>query len=200
METNVKNLIRNLTLITLALSFNIASAEETSTPGAQPNVNALLFSQIHGFKGETVTLEASFMVPTSAKKAFYYFTPVGENEWLPYWVPVFPSGDPSPAVGKMFYTHEDNNGAKDIAIWMIADYDPEKHKIVYARLKPLDNTTLITVTIQQNDDNSSVATMRSDYTGISKKGNEFLAGLTEDQYAAWIKEYEVKLADHIRKN
>lgn len=153
-----------------------------------------LLSQLEGHQAVTASRKTSFTIKTNADDALYLFTPIGENEWYPSFIPRFPGGNSSPEKGRMFFTSLKPDGKVRTTLWMITEYNEDARTISYARIKPAHDMALITVTVDPVDGTTSRATVRYDFTGLSESGNAYVTGITDDAFSGWIKEWDKAVA------
>lgn len=135
----------------------------------------------------TITLEG----PVGA--VFELFSPVGEKEWVPGWDPelLHPPG----AVweqGLIFRTKEEMGDA----VWVVTRLDRDRHEVAYHRVEAGRYVARVTVRCSAVAERVTEASTEYEFVGLSERGNEEIAGMTEEGYAEkmarwtrWINEY-----------
>ena len=104
-------------------------------------------------------------------EAFGYFTPRGEERWVPEWRPRFPAptGDDT-APGTVFET--DAHGRT--TTWVVVERTPGR-RIRYARVVPGDTAGTVTVELADDGGHSDV-TVTYELTALSASAIERLRG------------------------
>ncbi len=112
---------------------NPAAGGETQDPGAPPGEEATSRRRLIGH----------IRVGLPPSRAFWLFTPRGEEEWAPGWKPRFPVPVPDDTrPGTVFET--DAHGQR--TVWLVVDRS-EGRRISYARVTPGDRAGTVTVVI-----------------------------------------------------
>lgn len=106
------------------------------------------------------TLTGTFTVAAPPRRAFHYFTPLGEREWVPGWEPRFLSDN-------VFQT---GNGPG--TTWVMVDNVPGE-RIRYARVAHGITAGTVEVTLAAQGEASAV-TVTYDLAALSEQGREHL--------------------------
>lgn len=126
----------------------------------------------------------SFRLYAPCARVFALFTPLGERAWAPGWDPEILSGREER--GSVFRTH-----AHDAeTLWIVTDYQPDRGRVSYARLKAGSNFGLVDVACRDTGTASEIE-VRYTLTGVSPAGEAFVREfLTDDHYDAFMREWQ----------
>jgi hypothetical protein len=103
-------------------------------------------------------VSGQFELSLSAEKAFGFFTPEGEKEWVPGWIPAYPAGEPSETPGTVFTT---NVGDAD-TVWLIQEIDRVGCTAGYSRVTPGHHAGTVHVSCEDISDGRSVVSVTYD--------------------------------------
>src|SRR4030067_49067 len=97
-----------------------------------------------GFVSQVASHSEEFLLEKDIATVFPLFSPEGENLWAPGWsyTNLFGSTKLKPDYVFLTDTH-DHKSAQ--AIWIVSDYDPDKHYISYYKIEPEQKVGKITV-------------------------------------------------------
>jgi hypothetical protein len=126
------------------------------------------------------------------ERAFPLFTPEGERLWAPGWDPVahYPAAG-SPVEGAVFSTIGDDGLT---TLWVIVDWQPERHRVRYARITPARRAGTVEVECRTRGGGATVARVTYELTALSPEGDAELAGWTESWYRRFLAEWEEQIA------
>jgi hypothetical protein len=125
-------------------------------------------------------------------QAFPLFSPEGERCWVKGWLPRYlhPRGAASDAAGTVFQTHHNDEETQ----WLVLRYSPDDGIAEYVRITPGSRLGVVTVRATQRDGTTDVeVTYR--LTSLSAAGTRTLDALTEESYAAMLREWETLIGD-----
>jgi hypothetical protein len=132
-----------------------------------------------------VAHSGTFDLDVPPEKAFHLFTAPGETLWVPHWDPIILSGDGTEE-GTVFVTSHGD----ETTIWVVVDFDLNRHRARYARVTPASRAGTVEVQVQANGRGGSTVTVSYELTGLSESGNENLAGFDSRAYSEMMKEWE----------
>ncbi len=142
--------------------------------------------RIHLRRTGTVTLSAPLA------RAFDLFTPLGERAWAPGWEPRFhfpASGEA--CSGAVFSTHGDDGRE---TLWVIVDWQPERHRVRYARVTPGRRAGTVEVSCTEGPRGTTLATVTYELVALTPEGDADLATWTESWYAGYLEEWGRQIA------
>jgi hypothetical protein len=149
-----------------------------------------VFEASHVERTHTIRLEA----PPS--EVFPLFEPLGEMGWADDWEPeiLYPATGET-VEGAVFVTAR---GTDEETIWAIASYVPSDYRIRYLRVTPGSRAGVVEVTCEKGSGGATNARVTYAFTALSKAGNLYLAGFTEEYYRGFIDSWEVAIARALR--
>jgi hypothetical protein len=131
----------------------------------------------------------TFDLDVLPEQALHLFTAPGETLWVPGWDPTILSGDGT-AAGTVFVTTHGH----ETTIWVVVDFDSNRHRARYARVTPGSRAGTVEVRLQENDRGGSTVTVRYELTALSESGKESLDSFDAGAYSEMLKAWE----EHIR--
>lgn len=132
-----------------------------------------------------ISRKCTIELPAGPEVVFPLFSPVEERKWVEGWDPVlvYPaSGEVQN--GSVFLTH--TAASENPAVWVTAEFEPEKFKVRYLRMLVNDHVADIRIQCERGKNGSTLADIRYIFTGLSESGNASIAVFTEEHYAHWI--------------
>jgi hypothetical protein len=126
-----------------------------------------------------IRLTGGFTLPAAPRKAFHYFTPLGEGEWAPGWDPRFPEAGENAVF-------ETSHGQQSTT-WVIVDNQPGQ-RIRYSRVAHGMTAGTVDVTLAENADGASQVTVTYELTALTDHGREHLRHFAEgyeDYLRSW---------------
>ncbi len=114
------------------------------------------------------------------EQVFPLFTPVKEKLWLTHWefAPIYHETPSLEESGAVFITQHGNQPEE---FWVMADYDPQQHRVQYVRFLPELMVTTIQIECVQLGDQTRVSVTYT-RTGLSEAGNAKLISFTAESY------------------
>ena len=122
----------------------------------------------------------------AVERVFPLFTPAGEKAWTEGWDPQFinpASGET--CEGMVFRTGQGD----ETTLWACVDWQPEAHRVRYARVTPASRFTFVEVTCRALDDKRTEARIIYSLTALSPVGDAYLQGLTRATFTRMIEEW-----------
>jgi hypothetical protein len=140
-----------------------------------------------------VTRVAELVLATDPDSAFELFEPVGESRWAAGWVPrfIFPA-DGTAQTGAVFA--RDNEPR---SVWLVADYEPDAHRIVYAVFVPGVRVTRLEIQCFAAEPGTTRASIAYSHTSLSERGDAYLARFTADHYAHEMRLWQSAIDAHL---
>lgn len=121
---------------------------------------------------------------------FPLLCPVRETEWVNGWNPLdvwSESGVAEP--GCVFVLP----GEPAEAIWVVTRHDPAAFAVDFVKVTPGHTIVRISIRLSARGENETAAQVSYEYTALSETGERFVAEMTEDRYADFMREWEGEL-------
>lgn len=125
---------------------------------------------------------------------FELFDPIGERKWDEEWNPNMVSQASMIGQGTVFTT--ENKEGSD-TIWLITEFDKEKHKIAYAAVTPTIRATLIEISCNP-EANHTKSRVTYNVTALSEGGNRYVNSFSEEYYREWMMNWEMAINHYIQ--
>jgi hypothetical protein len=125
-------------------------------------------------------------------EVFPLFTPAGETAWVEDWHPEFlhpPSGETCD--GMIFRTGRGD----EVTLWSCVDWNPSAHRVRYVRVTPASRFGLVEIVCRELPKRRTEASVAYSFTALSASGQRYLAGLTDQAFAAMIEAWRTRI-DH----
>ncbi len=134
-----------------------------------------------------------FHLDAPCARVFPMFTAEGERAWAPGWNPEMLSG--ATERGSVFRT---THGPHE-TVWIVVDYQPDRHRAAYARIAQGSNMGLVDVVCRESAGGSTID-VRYTLTGLNKEGDDFVREFLSDaHYTRFIEEWRVALSNALKK-
>ena len=128
------------------------------------------------FVAHHVVLSGHFSLPVPPEKAFVFFTPEGERDWIPDWAPEYLHPlEGTLQEGLVFRT--DVGGEQ--TLWLVVRYDSVALEAEYVRVVPDSRLGTVVVRCRGGTDGDTDVEVTYSLTGLSDAGNQVLAAVTE---------------------
>ncbi|MHA7969983.1 SRPBCC family protein [Rhizobium sp. CAU 1783] len=142
-----------------------------------------MFQSFHQDQRHTIHL------PGTPKHCFGFFTPEGERLWVDDWSPAYFHRTTAGSLeGTVFST---GHGG-EATIWIVADHDPDDHRIRYSRISPGVRAVLVDVHCRPEEDGTSVE-IRYRSTGLSPTGNAVIEAMSGPAFPAMIEAWKHRI-------
>jgi hypothetical protein len=124
-------------------------------------------------------------------RCFRFFTPRGETLWVDGWSPNYlaPS-DGRTCAGMVFTTGRGD----EHTVWMLADFEVERHRARYVRLTPALRTAFVEVRCTAITPTRSAVEVRYTLTALNDAGAASLAAYEGERFVAMIEEWRERIA------
>jgi hypothetical protein len=148
------------------------------------------------FEPRHVSRSHTIRLPVAAVRAFEFFTPQGERDWVPGWNPVFLH----PADGRLqrggaFLTDPASEDTR--TLWLVTDVDRERLAVSYARVTPASRIGLVDVRVTPASDDECAVEVSYTFTAVSDAGNQYLAAFSEEHYRGYIESWRDLVLAHL---
>ena len=171
----------------------------------------------------SIKQQTSFTVNRPAEVLFPLFSPEGEKHWVPGWDYENIMGSTDLHEDYVFLTaihhrseqHEhDQHGSGHHGpgpqhsahqslnqhevpktIWLVKRYEPSNYFVQYYRVEPGHKVGIVTVYCKPMTQDSTEVEVGYEYIGLSKKGDDFVAGYTAEAHEDFISHWP-KLLGH----
>jgi len=152
-----------------------------------------------GFVSQVASHSEEFSLEADIATVFPLFSPEGEKLWAPGWsyTNLLGSTELQPDYVFLTDTH-DHKSAQ--AIWIVSDYDPDKHYVSYYKVEPDQKVGKIVVECFEQSQTSTLVKITYKYIGLSDSGNRFVAGFTKEAYTEFIGVWRSLLHDYFEKD
>lgn len=149
-------------------------------------------------KSTSVSYTAGFKMNRKAETLFPLFSPEGEKLWVPGWEYENIMGTTTLHEDYVFLT-ESHDHAAGAAVWIVKHYDPEVYRVQYYKIEPGEKVGIVTVVCTPLNDSSTRVDVTYTYTGLSERGNRFIANFTKEDYEDFITEWKELLEVYFKK-
>jgi hypothetical protein len=141
-----------------------------------------------------VRLTGTIALAAPVNDVFPLFSPLGEKKWVEGWDPeiLFPRGADW-VEGMVFRTFSPGQEA----IWVVAELDPQAHRVVYYRVEPDNLVARVEVRCRALGIDRTEATTIYSYVGLSNTGNEHVAEWTNAAYMAKMDRWEKIINEYL---
>lgn len=152
-----------------------------------------------GFVSKVVSHSEEFSLEKEIGCVFPLFTPEGEKLWAPGWsyTNLIGSAELKPDYVFLTDTH-DHKSAQ--AIWIVSDFDPDKHYVSYYKIEPEQKIGRITVQCFEQSPSVTLVKVTYKYIGLSESGNRFIEGFTKEVFTEFIGEWHSLLYGYLEKH
>ncbi len=147
------------------------------------------------FSAQQITRSHAIHLPAAPHEVFPLFSPLGEKRWVHGWNPtmLYPaSGATQPDM--VFTTQHANEPAK---IWAIIAYTPEQSQISYLNVLPTSHMSKVEVACEADGVQRSTVRITYTLTSLTRQGNSYLDGFTQEHYQEYISSWETALTYYL---
>jgi hypothetical protein len=146
---------------------------------------------------KSISHTKSFPLDFPISKLFPLFSPEGEKLWMPGWDYKNVMGKTDLCEDYIFLTKTHDHGSSD-AIWIVKAYNPESHFVQYYKIEPEYKVGVVTVQCAELGPAKTKVQVTYKYQALSKTGEEFIAGFSEEAYEEFIGEWQRLLTNYIQ--
>lgn len=137
-------------------------------------------------------------LPLPADRAFHFFTPAGEREWVPDWDPVFlHPADGSLETGGAFVT--DPASEESRTLWLVTHVDADNRRVSYARVTPASRIGLVDVRVTAAGPTASHVQVTYSFTALTESGNAYLEAFTGPYFRTYIDTWRELILAHLER-
>ena len=122
-------------------------------------------------------------------------TPRGEMAWGVGWQPDIRYQAPGNGEGTLFVTRLHGGGE---AVWVLQTFDAQQGRVAYTHLVPGVLVVELTIALSPLAEGRTRGEVRYSYTALSELGNARVAEMTEEHYAAFMRDWERQLNHFLR--
>jgi hypothetical protein len=152
-----------------------------------------------GFVSQVASHSEEFLLEKDIATVFPLFSPEGEKLWAPGWSYTNLLGSTELKPDYIFLTDtHDHKSAQ--AIWIVSDYDPDKHTVSYYKIEPEQKVGKVAVQCFEQSQTSTLVRVTYKYIGLSDSGNRFVAEFTKEAYAEFIGVWRLLLRDYFEED
>ncbi len=138
-------------------------------------------------------------VPVELARALELFTPVGEKLWAPGWEPHFHyPADGTARPGTAWTTRDTHSHPATETLWLLVDWNPDRHRVRYARVTPGLRTGTVEVVCRALAPTATEVEVTYELTSLSEAGDADLATWTEAWYRDFLAGWEKEIASALR--
>jgi hypothetical protein len=133
-------------------------------------------------------------IDAPAHVAFKFFTPAGEEAWVPHWRPryLYPA-DGTTQPGQIFTTGEGDG----FTIWHVADFDLTACRVRYVRTTPALRTGFVEVYCVPHGSDASDVLVSYELTALTPAGEPTLDAHEGPAFTAMIDGWASAIAGHL---
>ena len=131
----------------------------------------------------------TFRISRPAGILFPLFSAEGEKLWVPGWDYDNIMGSTDLHEDYIFLTASHDHASAG-AIWLVKRYDPDAYFVQFYKIEPEDKVGVITVHCVELEKNLTEVAVTYQYTGLSDRGNQFVASFDSSAYEDFINEWE----------
>jgi hypothetical protein len=117
-------------------------------------------------------------------------TPLGEKAWAVGWDPELRWQPPGNGEGTLFVTRSHGPGE---TVWVLHTFDPPGGRVAYSHLSPGFVLVELGLSLAPLGGERTKAEIRYTFTALSEAGNARVAQMTEDHFAAFMRDWEAEL-------
>ena len=137
----------------------------------------------------TIKHQTSFEINQPVEELFPLFSAEGEKHWAPGWDYENIMGSTDLHEDYVFLTsghHSSAHHGTTKIVWLVKRYEPSSYFIQFYRVEPGDKVGIVTVHCKPITQESTEVEVDYEYIGLSKKGDDFVAGYTAEAHEEFI--------------
>jgi len=130
----------------------------------------------------------------SPGEVFPLLCPVRETEWVDGW-------DPLVVYSRCGLAEPDcvflTGNEEPDSVWVVTNRDSDNFEMEIIKVTPWTTVAKITISLRQNEQSGTDATVTYTYTALSEAGKEFVNNYTESYYTEFMRYWEAKINDYL---
>ncbi len=130
-----------------------------------------------------------------AERVLPLLTPQGEAAWALGWKPDIRWQAPGNGEGTLFVTRSHHG---DETLWVLQTWDAAAGRVAYTHLLPGVLLVELSVVLTPLPQGKTRGEVRYAYTALSERGNARVAEMTEEHFAAFMRDWESQLNHFLR--
>ena len=128
-------------------------------------------------------------------EVFPLLCPVLEKEWAKGWDPLVVISRSGVAERDCVFTTRDDGRE---ATWIVTEHDPVSHQVEMLKVIPGFTVTRLRIGLRPAGPERCEADVTYTWTALSREGESFVAGRTEQAWATFMREWEDELNTYLR--
>jgi len=134
------------------------------------------------FQARRVTKDHTRKISASPADIFPLLCPVREYDWIDGWTCRMIHSDSGVAENNCIFKTSFPRGAEET--WVVSHYDPDRYIIQFVVFNPEAYVMKLDFSLQSCGVNITLVSVRNTFTGLSEKGNAFVANYTDGTNAS----------------
>ena len=140
------------------------------------------------FQPKHVTHTYAQRILAPAAEVFPLLCPVREAEWLDGWDCELMYSVSGVAEEGCVFTSAEPDETR--TIWLITQHDAENHHVQFAGVTPVSRVAKVDITLRDNGDDTTRASIVYSVTGLNEQGNRFVDAYTADSFSQGMRWWE----------
>ena len=128
-------------------------------------------------------------------EAFPFFTPKGEESWVPKWAPVYISPTSGETTKEMLFRTGDGD---ETTYWTCLEYEPENFHARYLRLTPASQCAIVDVICRSPSLLETIVKVKYCYIALNEAGRASIAKITSSTFRKMINQWHVLIGQKIQ--
>jgi hypothetical protein len=130
----------------------------------------------------------------SPEEVFPLLCPVREMEWVDGWDPLVVYSRCGLAEPDCIFL---TGNEEPDSVWVITNRDSENYRMEIIKVTPWTTIAKITISLRQNEQSWTDATVTYTYTALSEAGKDFINNYTESYYDQFMGYWETRINDYL---
>ncbi len=127
-------------------------------------------------------------------EVFPLLCPVRETEWVKGWDPIVVYSQSGVAEPDCIFLTGDEEPE---SVWVITNRDSDQFKLEIIKVTPWTTVAKINISLQQNEEAGTDATVTYTYTALSEAGEDFVNHYTEEYYVEFMRYWEGAISEYL---
>lgn len=119
-------------------------------------------------------------------EAFPLFTPKGEEDWVPDWVPTYLRPETGETCEEMIFTTGEGD---EKTFWTCLKWRPEEGHVRYFRLTPASRVAIVDVRCMPVGDAATRVTVGYEMQALTDAGRDYIAATSDGDFASMIDQW-----------